>query len=606
MSSTVEFILKLKDMMSGGMQAAASTARRAMDSTQAAIRRVPRAANEAGQSMRRLANDARQAERDMGKLEGRSRSLIGSLGGFRGLVAGAGLMAGLGGVVNAGMQAQQQKASFEVMAGQQAGGKLYGDLTKFAQDSIFGNEVYQNAQTMKAFGIETEKVMPTLKMLGDISMGNKERLGSLSLAYSQVMTTGRLMGQDLLQLVNAGFNPLKIISEKTGIGMADLKKKMENGAISAKMVEMAFQAATGPGGQFFDMTNKIAQTDFGKLEAVKGQISGLAMQVGGILAPVIGNLITNYIAPFVTWLGETVKWLHENWHWIGLVTSVIAGAASPILLIIGIIKTMVLAVKAWAAIQAVLNVILTANPIGIIIVAVAALVAGIIYAYNHFEGFRNVVDKVWLALKGFGSMIKDVVITHIKNMLAGISGMGKALYLFFTGEWKQAWEVGKRAVMDLSGVNTVMAVREGAENLGQNWSNGVAVGINRGRGAIELAKSRLLGTGSAWGNTFNTSAPSILDLAKGVGERRKADADRSAIMKDSFTKELALGGGKSSKLKSDGITSGGPKTITINVNKEMIGQLAINSYNVKEGIGEMEGLIEEALRRLLHSAAAAN
>ena len=79
----------------------------------------------------------------------------------------------------------------------------------------------------------------------------KNKLSSLTLAFSQVQSTGRLMGQDLLQMIGQGFNPLQIISEKTGRSMADLKKDMENGAISADMVTEAFKIATSEGGRFF-------------------------------------------------------------------------------------------------------------------------------------------------------------------------------------------------------------------------------------------------------------------------------------------------------------------------------------------------------------------
>lgn len=50
-----------------------------------------------------------------------------------------------------------------------------------------------------------------------------------------------------------------------------------------------------------------------------------------------------------------------------------------------------------------------------------------------------------------------------------------------------------------------------------------------------------------------------------------------------------------------GITSGGPRAITINIEKEMIGQVAINSYNVQEGVMDMESMLEESLRRILMS-----
>lgn len=72
-----------------------------------------------------------------------------------------------------------------------------------------------------------------------------------------------------------------------------------------------------------------------------------------------------------------------------------------------------------------------------------------------------------------------------------------------------------------------------------------------------------------------------------------------------LAKGLGAGKGKGGKIKSPGVTHSGPKAITINVNKEMIGKLDINSYNIKEGVGEMEGIIREMLLRLMASMATA-
>lgn len=92
---------------------------------------------------------------------------------------------------------------------------------------------------MLGFGIESDKVMGYLKALGDISMGDSERFQSLALAFSQMSATGKLMGQDLLQMINAGFNPLKVISEETGKSIGELKDEMSQGKISAEMVQKA-------------------------------------------------------------------------------------------------------------------------------------------------------------------------------------------------------------------------------------------------------------------------------------------------------------------------------------------------------------------------------
>lgn len=237
----------------------------------------------------------------------------GMRGGF-GLAGMTRMAAGIGGLAllgsgltasaSAGLQGGAQEMSFKTLAGDTQGAQLYKDLTKYAQQSIFGTEVYKNAQTQLAFGANAGDVMRDSKMLGDVSMGNKDRLGSLTLAYSQSRAAGRLQGQDLLQFVNAGFNPLQEISAKTGRSLKDLRTDMEDGKISFEMVAAAFRSATSEGGKFYKMTERIGQTPFGKVEAAKGQLQGVALQLGAIMAPAIGKFVDNYATPFIEWVGK--------------------------------------------------------------------------------------------------------------------------------------------------------------------------------------------------------------------------------------------------------------------------------------------------------------
>ncbi len=170
-------------------------------------------------------------------------------------------------IVDLTRQRELMEKSFEVMFGSmdtaQAQIKAFNEYAIFSPYAFDG--VAKGAQTLAAFGVETEQLLPTLKMLGDVAAGNQQRFESLSLAYAQIQSAGRLMGQDLLQLINAGFNPLQIMSEKTGKSMVELKKEMENGAISFEMVADAFQVATSEGGKFYGMTTKMADS----IEAAK-------------------------------------------------------------------------------------------------------------------------------------------------------------------------------------------------------------------------------------------------------------------------------------------------------------------------------------------------
>ena len=152
-------------------------------------------------------------------------------------------------------------------------------------------DVSKAGKTMLAFGLETESVLPSLKRLADISVGNSERFASLALAFGQVRASGRLMGQEVLQFVNAGFNPLQQIAEKTGISMAELKKRMEAGGISFKMVEQAIIDATSSGGRFFGMTEQLSETFQGKFAQSVDKTQAVLRTFGESLLPLVNELL---------------------------------------------------------------------------------------------------------------------------------------------------------------------------------------------------------------------------------------------------------------------------------------------------------------------------
>lgn len=197
------------------------------------------------------------------------------LGGFKkwvgGLAIGAGLtyLAKTG--VDAAMAMESLTAQFTVMAGSaERANNLIKDISEFAAKTPFTKMGLADAgKTLMAFGLEAEKVVPTLRMLGDVAGADQNRLNSLALVFGQIQSTGRLMGQDLLQLINQGFNPLTVISKQTGISMADLKTAMEKGAISADMVTLAFKSATSEGGLFFGNLEAQSQTLQGRLSTLK-------------------------------------------------------------------------------------------------------------------------------------------------------------------------------------------------------------------------------------------------------------------------------------------------------------------------------------------------
>lgn len=213
-------------------------------------------------------------------------------------------------IVSVRSEVQSLQISFETLLGSKdKANALFGEIRKFAANTpMMLKDLASGAQMMLAFNISAEKVMPMLHAIGDISMGDAQKFGSLTLAFSQMSATGKLMGQDLLQMINAGFNPLAEISAKTGKTIGELNEEMEKGAISVDMVTDAFLSATAEGGRFHGMLEKQSHGIAGAMSNLQGAVDDMFNDIGeaseGMIASVISG--ATYLVKHYREVGEAL------------------------------------------------------------------------------------------------------------------------------------------------------------------------------------------------------------------------------------------------------------------------------------------------------------
>jgi tape measure domain-containing protein len=198
--------------------------------------------------------------------------------------------------INLASQVEDATIAFEVLTGSAKDGQLlFEQIRKFAAESpvTFSNAA-EATKTMMSFGVAAQDVQKNLQMLSDVTGGNNNRFKMLSLAFSQTTAAGRLMGQDLLQMINAGFNPLQQISKTTGESMIELKKRMEDGGISSQEVRQAFEDATSAGGMFHGMTERLAGTVSGKLNIALSDLEQKAASAGQAMGPLLIQLLDTF------------------------------------------------------------------------------------------------------------------------------------------------------------------------------------------------------------------------------------------------------------------------------------------------------------------------
>lgn len=193
---------------------------------------------------------------------------------------------------------QALETSFTTLLGSRSkADALIGEIRQFAATTPMDvGTLAKGAQTMLGFNIELEEVMPMMKAIGDISMGDAQKFGALTLAFSQASATGKLMGQDLLQMINAGFNPLVQMGEKAGKSISQLKDDMSKGKISIQMLTDAFLDATSEGGQFNGMLEAQSQTLQGAFSNLSGAYEDMLNELGekaqGVVVDAVNTLMS--------------------------------------------------------------------------------------------------------------------------------------------------------------------------------------------------------------------------------------------------------------------------------------------------------------------------
>ena len=500
------------------------------------------------------------------------------------------IASGIGAVTKLGMEAETTATAFEVLVGsEEKAAGLLKQLDKFAADTPFNKlQLTQNAQQMMNFGIESDKVMGYLQQLGDISGGNAERFSSLSLVLGQVSASGKLMGQDLLQFINAGFNPLKELEAMTGKSYKELQELMSKGEITFDHVAAAMANATGEGGKFHGMMEKQSQTLGGRWSTMVDTIQQKALSLFDKIAePLKGLLdIVNMIIPPIasvfeflfTVIGGVINFILKFKTELGYLAVVVGVAtvafkAKTIALygLVGAIKIVSAVTKVWEGVQWLLNIAMNANPIGIVITVIAALVAAVVYCWNKFAGFRAFILTMWDVFKGLGEIIKTFVIDRFKELLGGLGDLGQALLKLFSGDFSGAWDTAKSGVRKLSGVDSGAAAAKRIKELyvdswDKNYAEQTAADFPVSN-EIEAPEQKGSPTGLVFGNGGDGSGGS--------------------------------GGGKGGKKTAEAIATGGTRNTSINMSISKFFD-CINVYmNDKTDTAELERVILQSINRSL-------
>lgn len=351
--------------------------------------------------------------------------------------------------------------------------KYATELRETAAATLYGaGTINENAKSMIAYGVDADSAKETLLAIGDIAMGDKNKMNSLAVAFSQMSSLGKLQNQDWKQMVGAGFNPLLQMQKDLGKTQEELDKMMSKGLITSDMVKQSFKNAASvkvtdiegnivyrtsseikdddkfrvkdkegnivykvkadlkkddeilDKNQFFGaLDDTLNNTASGKLAALQSAFDDLKAQLFETLAPValkIFSVIKDKIMPIIERLIPVVDGIMAVVvpliEFIGDHIDTILTMAAAVGVVIGI-------VKAWIAVQTVINAVLTVNPIGIVVMAIAAMVAIVAVCIEKWDEWGQIVILLCGPLGWIVSIIQNIK-KHWDSIVAAFESGG--------------------------------------------------------------------------------------------------------------------------------------------------------------------------------------
>jgi len=292
---------------------------------------------------------------------------------------------------------EQTSKSMEVMTGSAATAKsLLEKIDKMSIETpLEPDQLSDTAKMLMGYGITVKKMIPTLRMLGDISGGNAFKFQRLSYAFAQASGAGRLLGQDFRQMIDAGL-PGKEMAKALGMTFVQLKEKMGRGEVTMKLVNKAFVKMTSEGGKFHGMMAALSKTWGGLITTYKG--------FKGVIFRKIGDIFVSAFKPVLEMINKLllrfVKFIDTERGMAILKISILALSTAVGVVLVGAL---------WVAVTAAKALILTMLPIIALALAVAAAVAVIYLIVDDiitaFQGGESVAGDIW---KWFLGIIKLV------------------------------------------------------------------------------------------------------------------------------------------------------------------------------------------------------
>ena len=464
----------------------------------------------------------------------------------------------------------------------------------------------QLANTMQNMGTYSQEAYEkAIKGAGDMAKGILYGRSEIISLQSQLRMVGNIGENEMNRLTMASAD----MATKFGMGLNEagnaIAKAVNNPEMMRRLaMQLKIDPDTADNIQKIAKAGKEAQARLMLMDIVEQKVGGSAIaafnadplarynKTMGSIKMTLGELsitIQKSLAPILEILGTLMKKavdrISESFSWLFGKLREGDPAVTGIVAVVGVLATGIVAVstvtKIWAAVQWLINIAMSANPIGIVIALIAALAAAIVYMYNKFDWFRGILFGVWDTMKLFVNFLKDSVMNVVNGLVDTFSGLGKIIQSIFSGDWKGIKEGAKQAGKGFIDAQTgvLRSAYDNGSKIGETFKNGYDKGVNSG--PLFPGIKNLLGI----------SAPAVPGTTSPV-----------------TNKLVGAGGGtgKAGKGTANSIATGGTKStnITIHLGSLIAGGFTIATNDIKEGASKMRDVVLDEMTRVLTMAQA--
>ena len=396
--------------------------------------------------------------------------------------------------------------------------------------------------TLESFGISQSAALEAASLFGD--MGTAMGLSTGEAANMSTSLTG--LAGDLASFKNIGIDQaqtaLKGIFTGEGESLKTLGIIMQDSTLEA----FALAQGTGKAWKEMDQAEKVAlryavvmdatknsQGDFANTSDGAANSSRILSETMKELGVSFGQVLLPVITPIIQKITELVKWfgsLSQGTKTAIVIVGAVFAALGPLLL--GASG----AIMAVTAAQTALNAVMLMNPIGLIVMGIAALIAGLVYFYNTNESVRNSINAIWTSLQAFmgaameqisalwathgesimavGAAVWGAISLLIETIMGIISGIIVTFLAIITGDWEGAWN-GLKGIVE-SIMKWFGGLGQAFMDIGKNIIDGIINGIKaKARAAVDAVKNVAKNMADAFTSFWGINSPATLGIEFG-------------------------------------------------------------------------------------------